>query len=292
MVKLLFLLLILVRSSWTQTRYITTIYPFQEIINPIIHGSAEIYTLLPPGASPHNYEVRPSDMKNMESAKALFMGGAHLDSWAYKFKNIRTIELIGLLPKQYLLFFNQNSSSLELNESHQRDTLKEIDPHFWTDPLAVKALLPALTDTLCALDALNSPNYIKNATKFSLELDNINLQIEKKLHHLRGKAVLLSHPFFRYYLKRFGIEIVGIIEVIPGTEPTARELKELIQTIKKKNVMAILTHPQLSDRPARLVAEATGIKVFELDPIGGSSGRTTYEEIMYYNTQILLEALQ
>ena len=103
---------------------------------------------------------------------------------------------------------------------------------------------------------------------------------------------MLSHPFFQYFLNRFDIHLAGIIEVIPGKEPSPRELMKIIKKVKRENVKAIFTHPQLPDRAAESVAEAAGIKVYELDPIGGVTGRVTYNELLLYNTRILFEALK
>jgi zinc transport system substrate-binding protein len=289
---LFLIILLLFNFAQSQTRYITTIHPFQEIIKGIIHNHAQITTMIPPGASPHNYEIRPSDMKVIESAAALLLGGPGLDTWARKFNNTKSIELLDLVPEEFLLHFDADLSQQNDIKTHHENHSTGIDPHFWTDPLAIKAMLPFLTDTLCAIDEQNCAHYKGNALRFAYYLDSLYLAMEKSLRDVKGRSVLLSHPFFRYYLHRFDIKIIGIIEDTPGTEPTPRELSDIIMRIKKENVRAILTHPQLSDLPAKLVSESTGIKVVELDHLGGRPGRLTYEEIMSYNTQILLEALR
>jgi len=292
--KLLLLLLSLwCTLVWSQTKYITTIYPFKIIISPLLVDSADIAVILPPGASPHTYEMRPSDIKKVSEAIALFQGGQNLDVWAYKFKHPRCIELINFLPPEYLLFFDQGRYSGEdkiLDPNNHRH--HGVDPHFWSDPLAVKALLPVISDTLCKLDPDYCVIYQKNYASFANALDSLYIQIQVKLAPVRGSAVMLAQPFFRYYLNRFDIKVVDIIEPIPGKEPTPADLKKLIQKATMYQVKAILSHPQLSDRSAQLVSEATGISVIELDPLGGIEGRRTYDELLLYNTRILLEVLQ
>ena len=114
-------------------------------------------------------------------------------------------------------------------------------------------------------------------------------KISNQIHSLKNKSVFLSHPFFLYYLNRYEFILVGIIETQPGTEPTPRELKNYINMTKTKQVKAILTHAQLSDRPAQLVAEATQIKMIRLDPLGGYDDRNTYPDLLMYNTNLLLK---
>jgi zinc transport system substrate-binding protein len=116
--------------------------------------------------------------------------------------------------------------------------------------------------------------------------------INKKLKLVNKRTVILSHPFFQYFLKRFNFTLTGIIEPIPGKEPTPKELKEIIDIALKNDVEAIFTHIQLPDNTAHLLSESTGIKVYTLDPVGGVEGRNSYNEILIYDTGIILKALR
>lgn len=276
-------LLITTVSISAQSRFVTTIYPFKVIIQEIVGKTEGVEEILPPGASPHTYELRPSELKEIEKATAFFYGSANLDGWAAEINTTHRIELLNILPKKNQLALKNFSGSKEV---------KGVDPHFWTDPLTVKALLPALVDTLCRIDTTNSAVYRQNSLQFSMQLDNLTQLIKKSLAGIPNKGVLLAHPFFQYYLKRFGFDLIGTIETIPGSEPTPRELKEIIDLANQQQLKLILTQPQISDRPAQLIAEATGAKIVQLDPIGGVPGRETYDELLLYNTTTLLESMQ
>ena len=119
-----------------------------------------------------------------------------------------------------------------------------------------------------------------------------SLRVQEKLDIIDNKTVLLSHPFFQYYLKRFNFDLVGIIEVSSGTEPTPKELKEIIDLVKERKVKAIFRHSQHSDRASQIISESTGIKIVALDPLGGVIDRKTYDEILLYNTNVIIEALR
>ena len=290
---IIFLFFLFVNTGFSQVNYVTTLHPFKEILNSIVGERGKVNSILPPGASPHTYQLKPSDMRKVESATALIIGGHNLDEWALKFENPNKLELIDLIPKSDLLDFEsvgkheEEHTDLE-HHHHEGGT----DPHFWTDPIVVKSLLPQLVDKLCEIDRPGSKIYRNNAQIFAEKLDKLHINIQHKLSPVRGKKVMLSHPFFRYYFKRFEIDLVGITELSPGKEPTPKEIKGLIDQVKTENVKAIFCHIQLPDRSAKLVGEAAKIKVFELDPIGGVKGRKTYEEVLLYNTNILLEALR
>ena len=86
--------------------------------------------------------------------------------------------------------------------------------------------------------------------------------------------------------------MAGIIETIAGTEPTPREISQIILTVRNEKIDVILVHPQHSSRPAELVSESTNCKIIKVDPLGGTPGRESYEEIIFYNAEIILEAFQ
>lgn len=274
-----------------QPRYVTTIPPFREIIKAVVGDRGEVHSLLPPGASPHTYELRPSDVLKIEKAPAFFLGGKNLDDWALKLKNRHRIELLGLVPQDLLLYVKEHHDESHIHEDDHHHG-SGVDPHFWTDPLTVKGLLPALTDSLCAIDPGGSDIYHKNSILFAQQLEDLYQKINEMLAPVRGKAVVLSHPFFQYYLHRFGIPMVDAVEIFPGREPSPKEIKQIIQQVKRKQVQAIFTHPQLADRPAKIIAEASGLKIYELDPLGGTVGRQSYEELLLYNTHKLVESLR
>lgn len=268
-------------TNAAQPEYVTTIHPFKEIIQRVVGEWGKVICLLSPGSSPHTFYISPSEVKVIESADALFYCAKNLDEWAIRYNNPNKIELLSLLPVDSLLnIFTISNRNVGL------------DPHFWTDPVLVKIMLPQLAAKLCSIDPDGCKIYKANAEEFSVELELIYREINKNLKQVNKRTVILSHPFFQYFLKRFNFKLAGIIEPIPGKEPTPKELKVLIDIVFKNGVKAIFTHIQLPDNAAHLLSESTGIKVRTLDPVGGVEGRNSYNEILMYNTSIILKALR
>ncbi|MEE9449532.1 MAG: metal ABC transporter substrate-binding protein [Ignavibacteriaceae bacterium] len=268
-------------TNAAQPEYVTTIHPFKEIIQRVVGEWGKVICLLSPGSSPHTFYISPSEVKVIESADALFYCAKNLDEWAIRYNNPNKIELLSLLPVDSLL-----------NIFTIRNRNVGLDPHFWTDPVLVKIMLPQLAAKLCSIDPDGCKIYKANAEEFSVELELIYREINKNLKQVNKRTVILSHPFFQYFLKRFNFKLAGIIEPIPGKEPTPKELKVLIDIVLKNGVKAIFTHIQLPDNAAHLLSESTGIKVRTLDPVGGVEGRNSYNEILMYNTSIIFKALR
>jgi len=265
---------------------VTTIYPFKAILEEVAGNRFEVKSILPAGADPHTYEMLPSDFRAIQNAKVFFYGSSALDGWAANLDVKNKVELLSLVPKNFL-------HDIEIHHESE-NTTEHIgtDPHFWTDPLTVKATLPQIVNEFIRIDPAAEKIYKKNATDFSNKLDLLDSLIKIETTQIKFKNVFTDHPFYSYFFDRYGFNVVGSIEIAPGSQPTPKDIENLITLVKAKDVKAIFTHQQQSDKPANVLAESTGIKVFTLDPIGGVKGRMTYSEIILHNLSIIKIALK
>ncbi len=267
--------------------YVATIAPLAQIISEIVGDRAAVHTLLQPGTSPHTYEPRPSDIRATEQALAVFFVDESLDGWAARLPGTTKVGALALVPESLRLSFGaEDESSDEHGHEHGAE-----DPHFWADPLAVKAMLPKLVKRLSELDPEGVTAYTENAERFAAELDKLNGDLETQMVPLAGAPVVQFHPSWNYFLHRYGLKPVALIESSPGKEATAQHIGKLAETIKSEGIKAVFTEPQLARRPAEVVAEAGGVPVFEIDPLGGVPGKMTYDELIRSNATVLFEAL-
>jgi ABC-type Zn uptake system ZnuABC Zn-binding protein ZnuA len=267
--------------------FVVTVEPLGMILRELVAGRAEVTVLLPPGGSPHTYEPRPSDAVTVGKSVSLFWVSPLLDGWAVKLSSDRKVQVLDLLPADERLF-------AETHVHGDREKFPEsrvVDPHFWTDPLEVRAMLPRLTEELARLDPEGRAVYARNADAFSKQLQLLHEELQRTLAPVRGQAVILFHPSFLYLLRRYGLVCAGAVEPSPGREPTAREMQDLIRRVKLSGVRAIFSEPQLPVQPARVMAESAHVKLSMLDPTGGVEGRRTYGELLRYNAAALAEAL-
>lgn len=270
--------------------YVATVQPAAYILRAVVGDARDVVTLLPPGASPHTYEPRPSDIDAAQSSIALFFVSPALDAWAARLPAPHRYGMLSLLPASSRRAFPAADDSAHSASGPPRDA--SIDPHFWTDPLTVAALLPALTDTLCALDEAKCSIYRANAASFADTLRALHAELVTELAPLRGSSVVLFHPSFLYMFARYGILVAAVLEPFPGKEPTARDIESIARTVQRNDVDVIYTEPQLPRRPAAVIAEAAHVRVAELDPLGGAPGRDSYTSLVRYNASVLLHSAQ
>ncbi len=263
---------------------VVTIEPLAMILAELVGDSAQVAALVPPGASPHTYALRPSGARMAASSSALFYVDDHLDGWVAGVSAPRKFAVFESLP--------ESLRKRRGNGTADGDGHHAYNPHFWTDPLTVLELVPFLIAALDEVDPEGRWIYESKRDQFVFDLVRLDDEVEALLEPLKGVAVIVHHPSWRYFLDRYGIETAAILEPSPGKEPTPRYLKEVIDTARAKGVQLIISEPQLSSRPAEVVAEAAGLKIVELDPIGGAAGRKTYGDWLLENARKLRGAVQ
>ncbi|HAC68916.1 MAG TPA: zinc ABC transporter substrate-binding protein, partial [Pseudomonas sp.] len=63
-----------------EVKVLTSIKPLQLIAAAIQDGAGQPAVLLPPGASPHHYALRPSDLRQVREANLVYWIGPDLET--------------------------------------------------------------------------------------------------------------------------------------------------------------------------------------------------------------------
>jgi zinc transport system substrate-binding protein len=227
---------------------------------------------------PHDYEFKHADARKLARADLFLVNGLELDDpVADKLaqtsgnKTLRVVRLGESIPKDTLLEGGicHHDHADGKNEPHHHGH----DPHVWLGIAEAAVMVEAIRDELTKLDPDHAAGYASRAKAFTDRL--LALQEEgKKL--LAGKAekarVMTQHDAMRYFARSFGIEVVDSIE-LPGKEPSAKRLAELVELCAKSNVRLIAVEPQYSARtgaqPVLTELKRKGIDAafVELDPM-------------------------
>lgn len=267
--------------------YVVTIPPLRMIVEEIAGDRATVTCLLDPGSSPHTYDPGTRDARAVEGASLFISVHSSLDGWAAKLPAWRSVEVMDLIPFGFHLVALCTGHHHEGDHQHHDET----DAHFWTDPQVVAALVNPLVAEMVAVDPEGAETYRRNADEFLRNLDYLDEELATILAPHAGRPVLLMHPSLLYLLNRYGLRYVASIEESPGKEITPRQIDSLVSTIRIERVAAVFSEPQLSRRPAEVIAEAAQLPLHLLDPLGGVPGRDDYRSLMLYNARSLAEAL-
>lgn len=109
----------------------------------------------------------------------------------------------------------------------------------------------------------------------------------------RGRQVVDDHRIWPYFTRRFGFEILGDLEPIPGIPPTTRHLTGLIDQMRAADVHVVLSSSYYDQRHANFVADATGARVVPMaQQVGSRAQAGDYLTMIDYNVRQVVRALE
>ena len=245
----------------------------------------------------HDYQLTPQDLKTLENADILVVNGAgmesFLDSIISQYPNLKIINATEGLD---LLEDDTHSHDHDEHDHDEHDHDHEYNAHVWVSVTGNIEEVKNISSQLENLDPENKASYEANANTYITKLEDLKSEMHEELDNLPNRDIITFHEAFPYFAEEFNLNIAGVIEIEPDSEPSAKEIENIINTVKEKNIKALFTEPQYSSKVAETIAVETGATVYELDPIvTGDSTPNAYDDYinkMKKNLDVLKEALK
>ena len=166
------------------------------------------------------------------------------------------------------------------------------NPHYNLDPVNGRIMARNIAEGLSRNFPQHKATFDKNLNAYLAELNKAIVQWEGMAAPLKGVKIVPYHQDWTYFANRYGLQIIGSIELKPGIEPTPNHLLALTQRMKEEKAQVIIYGPQ-SDRFPRQLASQTGAAVVRLQQTSGGSPETdTYIKFIDHNLRTLLAAVK
>ncbi|MGP9823661.1 zinc ABC transporter substrate-binding protein ZnuA [Ectopseudomonas khazarica] len=273
--------LFFVASAQAEVRVLTSIKPLQLIAAAVQDGVGAPEVLLPPGASPHHYALRPSDVRRVRDADLLYWVGADLENFLPRVLNNRQKPQVAVqdLPGMALRHFGD---SHEEHAGHGEDHADEdlghdhdhrpgsLDAHLWLSPVNAKVIAARMAADLSALDAANAARYAANLQAFEQRLDALDGRIRPQLAALQGKPYFVFHEAFDYFEAVYGLKHAGVFSVLTEVQPGARHVAAMRERLQAAGPSCVFSEPPLRPRLAETLTAGLPVKLAELDALGGT----------------------
>lgn len=248
-------------------RVATSISVFSDMIRQVGGDRVSVLSLIPPGADAHTYQPGPQDVKKLGDVRAVFINGAGLEESLMGVLENNTpagaplVELsTGLRP---ITFEAEAVGSAAADDDHADEDHEGANPHFWLDVQNAKRYVERIRDTLGEVDPEGRAAYVTNADRYLKELDDTDAYIKSQIATIppEQRKLVTFHDAFPYFAQAYGLDLVGFVVRAPGREPSAREIKELGDTIRDQHVKTVYKEPQLSAKVLERAAADAGVKV-------------------------------
>ena len=271
---------------------VVTVNPLALLLDEVGGDRLSVAVLVPPGASPHGFAPRPSDLVKVARADGFLSVGGGLDDWAQRLlaaagASTSAKTLLGLVG------FDDRAASPHDHGSRSHADPLDPDPHIWLDPIFVQQeIVPELVGWLSEIDPTGAQTYSELGLAFARRLD----RLDRDLRDLLGsdaRHYVAFHSAWHHFARRYALEEIAVVQEAAGEEPTPRELGNLVREARRAKLGAILIEPQLDPRIAQTLSDEFGGTTVVVDPLGHPHDpeRSTYPNLLRFNARAFRVAM-
>jgi len=225
----------------------------------------------------HDYQLSPGNLVTLTRADVFVVNGAGMEAFLEK--------------------ATRQCPGLRIVEATRGVRLADDgNPHVWVSISGAMSETAAIARGLAGADPVHAAAYAKNASDYVAKLDGLRARMHAALDHLAHRDMITFHEAFPYFASEFNLNIVGVVERQPGSEPNPRELADIITLVRQRGVRAVFAEPQYPVKSAEIIQRETGVAVRTLDPAATgdpdpAGARDSYLNAMNRNLRVLAAAL-
>jgi zinc transport system substrate-binding protein len=237
-----------------------SILPQQYLVERIGGEQVIVNVMVKPGQSPETFEPSPKMMSIYSRANIYFTIGLPFEQvW---------IERVASLNNAIKIVPTESVSTSEKTETMTMDSHGHkhiMDPHTWLSPSLFLQQASIVLQNLIELSPSKKEMFINNFNKLNEEVNALDDKIEADIKISDKHYFLTFHPAFSYFAQQYGLTQLAIEK--DGKEPSAKQIAQIINDVRDKNVQYILVEKQFNQLIPKTIARSIGAQLLVIDPL-------------------------
>lgn len=282
-------------QAHAEIEVLASIKPLQLIAAAVQDGVGKPAVLLPPGASPHHYAMRPSDVRQIRSADLLYWIGPDMEAFLAPVLKGRKGPSVAMqsLPGLTLRHFGETASEHEAEHDHHAEPAHDdhaleaadvhaddhdehdhahrpgsLDAHLWLLPANAVAIAERMAQDMARADPANAERYQANLAAFKQRLGALDERLGQRLGQVRTKPFFVFHEAYEYFEAAYGIKHAGVFSGGGEAQPGARHVAAMRERLEQAGPSCVFYEPPVRPRLADSLTRGLPVKVAELDALG------------------------
>jgi zinc/manganese transport system substrate-binding protein len=172
------------------------------------------------------------------------------------------------------------------------------DPHAWQNLTNGRVYVKNIAAGLAAADPVNSKDYTERSAKLDAELAALDAWVQQEIATVPAakRRVITTHDAFGYFADAYGVTFLAPTGFSTDDEPSAKEMKQLIQQIKSGKTRALffenMSNPNVIKQLATEAGAVVGPALYA-DALSAADGPApTYQAMFKYNVTELVKGMQ
>ncbi len=274
----------------TQPQIVTSIKPVHSLVAGVMQGVGEPLLLVSGGASPHDYSLKPSEVRAIDQAQVVFWIGPDLESFLIRpLDNVKDkIRVVALLdaPGMTVLPLREGGAwephghehghdehsheTPEDGDDHEHEHVHQADhdPHVWLDPVNAIAMVRRIMTVLGEVDVAHRADYQRNGAALIERLDRLNQRLATELAPVRQQPYLVFHDAYQYFEQRYDLDAIGSVTMSAERRPGAKRVADIQARIRDLQVRCVFSEPQFQPALVETIIAGSAARRGVLDPLG------------------------
>ena len=279
-------------SATKKLKVVVTTGMIADLVRQIGGELITVEQLMISGVDPHLYRPNVDDVKAIRSADIVFYNGLHLEG--------RMGDILGKNPKgKTFIAVAETLPAESVLGDPDHDT---VDPHVWMDvnlwTTASESIEQSLTDRL----PTNKAELAERAQQLRSRLKKLDEQGLELMQSIppEKRVLVTSHDAFRYFGKRYGLRVEGIVGISTVSEADGGRIPALVNLLHENKIPTAFIESSVPAKQVQSLVEGAASKGTNV-LIGGplysdamgpdGSGAETYEGMMLHNFRLIAKSL-
>ncbi|MBV6819309.1 zinc ABC transporter substrate-binding protein ZnuA [Rahnella sp. PD12R] len=281
-----------------QAAVLASVRPLGFIAAAIADGVMPTEVLLPDGASPHDFALRPSDIQRMRTADLVVWVGPEME--AFMTKSVaqlppnRQVEIAALPAVKPMLIKGSDDDEHDHDHDDGDHHHGEYNMHVWLSPEIARETAIVIHNKLVQLVPQKKQQLDANLSHFEESLTKADKNLGSILQPVQGKGYFVFHDAYGYFEKHFGLSPLGHFTINPEIQPGAQRLHLIRTQLVEQKATCVFAEPQFRPAVITAVAQGTKVRMGTLDPLGSGIelGADSYVNFLSQLTNQYLSCLK
>lgn len=241
----------------------TSLYPFQYVTEQIGGDTVMVRSIIPPGTDAHTYDPTSKEIISIAKGDALFYLGAGMEAFAETVAESlasQDVKLIEIGEDKSLFIENEHEYEHDHDQEHNDHGHHhgDYDPHVWLDPIRLTQIAETVKDELISLNSNEKELYEENYQSLKRELLLLDESFQDVIDQKAYNYILVSHAAYGYWEDKYGIEQISVNGLSSSSEPSQKELANIINQTKEYDLKYILFEQNTSNRVSEIIQDEIG----------------------------------
>lgn len=267
-----------------------------EIGREIGGDRVQVTTLIPEGAEPHDFELKPSSVKAIAGSRVFLYSGLGMEPWkdqalqsAGNGSLIAAETSAGIEP---IHLEEEHGHDHEPGHEHSHDHGGEaVDPHVWLTPSGGIRMAENIAAAYAEADPDGRDYYEARKENFIRRLRVLDEEYREKFEQAPKKTIVAGHDAFGYLCRDYGLRQESVQDVYAEGEPGAGDLARLADFCRENGVTTVFAEELASPRVSETLASEAGARVETIDTLEGKADGS-YEERIAANLEKIRKSLE